>query len=99
MLTLIPTPIGNLEDITLRAMRFFEEAELFLCEDTRETKHLLHLLGERFGMQKNSAEFLSFHEHNGAQRLEQIAHLLREKNVVYVSDAGMPSISDPGSYL
>ncbi|MBN2767670.1 MAG: 16S rRNA (cytidine(1402)-2'-O)-methyltransferase [Campylobacterales bacterium] len=99
MLTLIPTPIGNLEDITLRAMRLFEEAELFLCEDTRETKHLLRLLQERFGMQKIDVEFLSFHEHNGTQRLIEIDTVLREKNVIYVSDAGMPAISDPGQLL
>jgi 16S rRNA (cytidine1402-2'-O)-methyltransferase len=99
MLTFIPTPIGNLEDITLRAMRFFEEAELFLCEDTRETKHLLHLLRERFGMKKSDAEFFSFHEHNGAQRLNEISRDLKEKKVVYVSDAGMPVISDPGQLL
>jgi 16S rRNA (cytidine1402-2'-O)-methyltransferase len=99
MLTFIPTPIGNLEDITLRAMRLFEEAELFLCEDTRETKHLLHLLHERFGMQKIDADFLSFHEHNGVQRIAEITNELKEKSVVYVSDAGMPAISDPGQLL
>jgi 16S rRNA (cytidine1402-2'-O)-methyltransferase len=99
MLTLIPTPIGNPADITIRAMRLFEQAELFLCEDTRNTKHLMTLLQERYGMQKPNAVYLSFHEHNGKERLAQIATDLKEKNVVFVSDAGMPVISDPGQLL
>ncbi len=99
MLTFIPTPIGNPADITIRAMRLFEEAELFLCEDTRNTKHLLQLLTDRYGMIMPNAIFLSFNEHNGYDRLSQIATDLKEKNVVYVSDAGMPVISDPGVIL
>jgi len=99
MLTFIPTPIGNPADITIRAMRLFEEAELFLCEDTRNTKHLMTLLQERYGMQKPQALYLSFHEHNGKERLIQIATDLKEKKVVFVSDAGMPVISDPGQLL
>jgi len=99
MLTFIPTPIGNPADITIRAMRLFEEAELFLCEDTRNTKHLMALLQERYGMQKPQASYLSFHEHNGKERLMQIATDLKEKKVVFVSDAGMPVISDPGQLL
>ncbi len=99
MLTFIPTPIGNPLDITLRAMRLFEEAELFLCEDTRETKRLMRLLGERYGMRSPEAEYLSFNEHNGPQRLGEVAERLRELKVVYVSDAGMPVISDPGQIL
>lgn len=99
MLTFIPTPIGNPADITIRAMRAFESAELFLCEDTRNTKHLLQLLSDRYGMSMPNAIFLSFNEHNGDERLSQIANDLKEKNVVYVSDAGMPVISDPGQIL
>jgi len=99
MLTFIPTPIGNPQDITLRAMRLFEEAELFLCEDTRETKRLMHLLEERYSMSSPKAEYLSFNEHNGPQRLEEVAEKLKELEVVYVSDAGMPVISDPGQIL
>ncbi len=99
MLTFIPTPIGNPQDITLRAMRLFEEAELFLCEDTRETKRLMRLLEERYGMSPPEAEYLSFNEHNGPQRLEEVAEKLTELEVVYVSDAGMPVISDPGQIL
>lgn len=99
MLTFIPTPIGNPADITIRAMRAFESAELFLCEDTRNTKHLLQLLSDRYGMTMPNAIFLSFNEHNGDERLSQIENDLKEKNVVYVSDAGMPVISDPGQIL
>ena len=99
MITLIPTPIGNPQDITIRAMRLFEQAELFLCEDTRETKKLLRLLAERFDMRFPQADFQSFHEHNGAERIGQLSRELAEKKVVFVSDAGMPAISDPGQLL
>ena len=99
MLTFVPTPIGNPQDITIRAMRCFEKATLFLCEDTRHTKKLLRLLEERFEMRYPEAEFLSFNEHNGEERLLQVAEKLATKEVVYVSDAGMPVISDPGQIL
>lgn len=99
MLTFVPTPIGNPQDITIRALRTFEQATLFLCEDTRETKRLLHILAERFEFTPPEAEFLSFHEHNGQERLAQIASRLSKEQVVYVSDAGMPVISDPGQIL
>ena len=99
MITFIPTPIGNPQDITIRAMKLFEKAELFLCEDTRQTKRLLRLLEERFDMVYPDARFVSFNEHNGEERIAQYATLLDEKNVVYVSDAGMPVISDPGQLL
>ena len=99
MIRFIPTPIGNPQDITIRAIKAFEETELFLCEDTRHTKRLLRLLEERFDMVYPDAEFLSFNEHNGKDRLAQIAEQLPVKNVVYVSDAGTPVISDPGQIL
>jgi 16S rRNA (cytidine1402-2'-O)-methyltransferase len=99
MLTFIPTPIGNPQDITIRAMKLFEKAELFLCEDTRQTKRLLRLLEERFDMAYPDAQFYSFNEHNGEERLEEFGSTLQDKEVVYVSDAGMPVISDPGQIL
>jgi len=99
MLTFIPTPIGNPQDITIRAMKLFEKAELFLCEDTRQTKRLLRLLEERFDMRYPDARFISFNEHNGEERLEEFGGTLRDAEVVYVSDAGMPIISDPGQIL
>jgi len=99
MITFIPTPIGNPQDITIRAIKLFEKTEIFLCEDTRQTKRLLRLLEERFDMAYPDAEFYSFNEHNGAERLVQLGETLGEKQVVYVSDAGMPVISDPGQLL
>ena len=99
MITFIPTPIGNPQDITIRAIRLFEKAALFLCEDTRQTKRLLRLLEERFGMTYPEADFISFNEHNGEERLKEFGNVLSEKEVVYVSDAGMPVISDPGQLL
>ena len=99
MITFIPTPIGNPQDITIRAMKLFEKAALFFCEDTRQTKRLLRLLEERFDMTYPEAEFISFNEHNGAARIEEFASVLDAKEIVYVSDAGMPVISDPGQLL
>ncbi len=100
MVTFVPVPIGNPSDITLRALRIFEEAELFFCEDTRETKKLLRILSERFGMRyPESAPFVSFHEHNQAERLEAYAEAIASKRCIFVSDAGMPAISDPGVAL
>jgi len=99
MLTFIPTPIGNIQDITFRAITLFEEAELFFCEDTRNTKHLLKLLEARMGMRYPDVEFVSFNEHNGQSRIDQYADVIAHKRVVYVSDAGMPVISDPGQLL
>ena len=101
MVTFIPTPIGNLQDITFRAIEKLQEAELFLCEDTRVTKQLLKLIDEKVTPLEilETAKFLSFNEHNGKERLEEIGSLLESKSVVYLSDAGMPSISDPGMEL
>jgi len=99
MITFIPTPIGNPQDITIRAIRLFEKADLFFCEDTRQTKRLLRLLEERFDMTYPDAEFVSFNEHNGQARIEAYASVLGEKEIIYVSDAGMPVISDPGQLL
>ena len=99
MITFVPTPIGNPQDITIRAMRTFEKASLFLCEDTRQTKKLLRLLEERFDMAYTEADFISFNEHNGQQRIEEFNSRFTKEEVVYVSDAGMPVISDPGQLL
>ena len=99
MITFIPTPIGNPQDITVRAMKLFEKATLFLCEDTRQTKRLLRLLEERFDMSYPEADFYSFNEHNGQERLNALGGSFADAEVVYVSDAGMPVISDPGQLL
>lgn len=100
MLKLVPTPIGNLEDLSSRALYSLEEAELLLCEDTRVTKKLLSLLSSKFNIDFQEKEFISFHSHNEKSVLAKLdPQTLKSKNVVYVSDAGMPCVSDPGSSL
>ncbi len=99
MLTLLPTPIGNIEDITLRTLETLKSCELILCEDTRVTKQLLHILQQRYNLVLPKVEIVSFHEHNGKERLSQIGQKLQDLRVVYMSDAGMPVISDPGQLL
>lgn len=92
-LYLVATPIGNLEDITLRALRVLRSVDRIACEDTRQTQKLLN----HFGIVKPT---LSFHEHNEAARAaELIADLRAGARIAVVSDAGMPGISDPGSLL
>lgn len=93
VLYVVPTPIGNLDDITLRALQTLKDVDLILAEDTRHTQKLLN----HFDI-KNS--LLSYHEHNKMQREEQIvARLQRGERLALVSDAGMPAISDPGNDL
>ncbi len=93
MLYLCPTPIGNLEDITLRAIHTLSACEAIYCEDTRRTALLLRHLDIK-------KPLLSCHTHNEAQRAEEIAaRVLAGEAVAYVSDAGMPGISDPGERL
>jgi len=89
-LYVVATPIGNLEDITYRAVRVLREADLIACEDTRHTAKLL----QHYGIDKAT---VSYHEHNEARRAEELLAKLRlGLNVAQVSDAGMPGISDPG---
>jgi 16S rRNA (cytidine1402-2'-O)-methyltransferase len=89
-LYVVATPIGNLEDITYRAVRVLKEADLIACEDTRHTAKLLH----HYGIDKRT---VSYHEHNEAARAEElVAKLTAGLNIAQVSDAGMPGISDPG---
>lgn len=99
MLRLVPTPIGNLDDISKRSLDALLEAELIFCEDTRVTKKLLNLLSEKYNLDFSNKEFKSFHSHNEKQVLENLDKNLFNKNIVYVSDAGMPCISDPGALL
>jgi len=92
-LYLIATPIGNLEDITLRALRILREVDVIACEDTRQTQKLLH----HYGLDKRT---ISYHEHNEALRApELVAQLESGANVALVSDAGTPLVSDPGYRL
>lgn len=99
MLTLVPTPIGNIADISLRAMDALRDADILLCEDTRVTKKLLHILQERYNLERKEQEFISLHSHNEQAFIEKTSPSFFESNVVYVSDAGMPGISDPGQLL
>lgn len=92
-LYLIPTPVGNMEDITLRALRLLKEADLILAEDTRTTAKLLKHY-------EISTPLLSHHKFNEHQQVERIAERIsRGETVVLVSDAGTPGISDPGFLL
>jgi len=100
LLSLVPTPIGNIGDISLRAIELLREADILLCEDTRFTKKLLHILKERYNTDfKEDQEFISLHSHNEQAFVEKLDPSFFEQNVVYVSDAGMPGISDPGQTL
>ena len=95
MLILVPTPIGNLEDISKRALLALENSEIIFCEDTRVTKKLLNL----YNISLNKT-FISMHSHNEDKVISQLdKNILIQKNCVYVSDAGMPGISDPGAKL
>ena len=90
MLTLVPTPVGNLEDITLRALRILREADVIAAEDTRHASVLL----KHHGI---SRPLVSLHEHNEAQRAEEVAQRLAAgENIALLTDAGTPGISDPG---
>ncbi|HUK48308.1 MAG TPA: 16S rRNA (cytidine(1402)-2'-O)-methyltransferase [Terriglobales bacterium] len=90
---LVATPIGNLEDITLRAIRTLKQADLIACEDTRQTQKLLN----HFGIETPA---ISYHEHNEASRAGELAEKLAQgARIAVVSDAGMPGISDPGFRL
>ena len=89
-LYLVATPIGNLEDITLRALRVLRSVDLVACEDTRHTQKLLNHFDIRVAT-------LSYHEHNEAQRAQElVAQIQAGKRVALVSDAGTPAVSDPG---
>ena len=92
-LYIVATPIGNLEDVTLRSLRILKEVDLILCEDTRVTKRLL----SRYNI---STPLESYHQHSKSSKTEKIVSLLNKgKDIALVSDAGTPGISDPGNKL
>lgn len=88
-LYVVATPIGNLEDISLRALRILREVKLIAAEDTRKTKRLLN----RYSIQ---TPMTSYHEHNKKIKLDYVLNQLKEDDVALVSEAGMPGVSDPG---
>lgn len=89
----ISTPIGNLEDITLRALRILKEVDIVLCEDTRVTKRIF----DKHGI---STPMMSYHAQSGEAKVDLILEKIEEgKNIALVTDAGTPGISDPGSLL
>jgi 16S rRNA (cytidine1402-2'-O)-methyltransferase len=92
-LYIVATPIGNLEDITLRAIRILKEVDLIAAEDTRHTRNLLNKY-------EISTPLTSYHDHNKEEKAPVlVAQLLEKKNIALVSDAGTPGISDPGYFL
>lgn len=92
-LRIVATPIGNLEDVTLRALRVLREADFILCEDTRVTRKLL----DHYEIKTPT---ISYHQHSNDMKVEKIIELLKGgKNLALVSDAGTPGISDPGGKL
>lgn len=92
-LYIVGTPIGNLKDITLRAIETLQNVDIVLAEDTRQTIKLLNHLNIK-------KQMISYHRHNESEKINQVVGLLDTgKNVALVSDAGMPIISDPGQYL
>lgn len=92
-LYVVGTPIGNLEDITFRAVRILSEVDMILCEDTRTSKKLL----DKYNIKTPT---LSFHAHSGLSKIDKIIEFLENgKNLALITDAGTPSISDPGSLL
>ena len=92
-LYIVATPIGNLDDITKRALEILRGVDLILCEDTRVTQKLLN----HFGINK---PLQSYHQHSDTKKLDYIAKILQEgKNIALVSDSGTPGVSDPGNEL
>lgn len=92
-LYIVATPIGNLEDLSFRALRILSEVDLILCEDTRVTKKLLNHYDIK-------TPTLSYHQHSKLEKVEYIIQLIKTgKNLALVSDAGTPGISDPGNQL
>ncbi len=92
LLYIVATPIGNMEDITLRALRVLRDVPLIAAEDTRKTRGLL----ERHGIK---TRLTSFHDHSGEAKLSQLVDHMMSDDLALVSDAGMPSINDPGHEL
>lgn len=97
MLYLIATPIGNISDITIRALQTLEICSHILCEDTRVAKKLISLLHSKNLLKNMDFTYISLHSHNEDSRVESIeSNFYQDNNIALISDAGMPCISDPG---
>src|SRR3989338_4267661 len=93
MLYIVATPIGNLEDISIRAINVLSNVNLILAEDTRVTRVLL----ERYNIKK---QLVAYHQHSDEKKIMEISNWLKEgRKIALVSDAGTPGINDPGNYL
>lgn len=100
MLAFVPTPIGNLGDISFRTVQVLKDGELILCEDTRVTKKLISLISQRLEIEFPKFDYISLHSHNEKDFLTaENQQILESKNCIYMSDAGMPCVSDPGALL
>ena len=98
ILYIVATPIGNLEDITLRAIKILSGVDIILAEDTRVTGKLLSFLSTNYNLPPT--KLVSYHQHSGEEKkLEILNYLLEGKNIALVTDAGTPGISDPGNEL
>lgn len=100
MVYFIPTPIGNLEDISHRSLNLLMRVTHIFCEDTRVTKKLLSLLSKQYNLDFSQKTFISFHSHNEDEVLKTLdINSLHANDYAFVSDAGMPGISDPGAKM
>jgi len=96
---LIPTPIGNIDDISQRGLALLGEIQILFCEDTRVTKKLLNLLSIKHNIEFKIDQFIAFHSHNDKKVLQDIDADIFTKTIGFMSDAGMPCVSDPGALL
>lgn len=99
MITFLATPIGNLEDITIRTLNVLKTSDVILCEDTRIAKKLILLLIDKGFLDSKEYEYIPYHTHNETEFLQNIDKDFFNQNIVFLSDAGMPCISDPGVML
>ncbi len=93
MLYIVATPIGNLQDISLRALEVFRSVDFILCEDTRVSRKLL----EHYDIKDK--QLISYHQHSKENKVEKLVKLIENNNVALITDAGTPGISDPGGKL
>lgn len=99
MVYLIPTPIGNIDDISVRSLKLLTEIQILLCEDTRVTKKLLNLLSTKNNIEFKIEKYISFHSHNDKKVLASLSDEFFTQDIAFMSDAGMPCVSDPGANL